>query len=765
MSAAFDEIAHARPKIRRDVLFAKMPDGVLFHNSKEGFQIRSATGYEFASLMVPHLNGDNRVSDICAGLGVARRTMVTELVTALFSHGFARDAKPPACGAVLSPETRAAFSEQVQYIDHYVDDAEERFQRFRDTRVAIIGDDVIARWCALSLVRNGVARIGVQHALDTPDTLFADVTAEAEALAGRGCPAVIDRLPSATGLLNWQGLHGYDVVVVSASAGPRQILHLLSAGVPGNAALLSASVVGNHVMVGPLTAAGATSCWACAALRTAANDESGAAARLWSQAALPDDGTLHAVRPPRPLAAMVGNLLGYEVFRLRTGALPAETVGRVVMQELDSMDVSTERVLPHPHCPFCAGRDDASHGETAGAAPIDIRDDGDLDGPAHPRPGEGAPATAEEEARRLRELNGKMVLVGSRTGVFKDFTDDELTQSPLKVTRLRIGLGPDTRRTVTGCDVHTVLGARLRALYGAAAVYTDRLVPLRGVLAGAALASAGEMLQQVDPRALVTAAGLHAPDAPVSAWVAATSLLTGRQVLVPAGAVQPFGRYNDDRTWMPAAAGTGTGATLAQALRGGLLSVLSYEAVCEAIRGRRTVTQVALETVERQGDVSPELTFLVRSLRTLGLTAELLQLGEAERTSAYVVLARAGGPRCVGGSGRTLHAVGAGTTLAAAAVRALCDLLGRIQLAGDPAAAQGAGWGDDNAGEPFDTFDATALVVSAERALEPTAPVPWATVLDRLRARGGDVLGVPRLSNDLLRGGISVARVLLATAR
>ncbi|MYR90765.1 hypothetical protein GTY41_39115, partial [Streptomyces sp. SID685] len=63
------------------------------------------------------------------------------------------------------------------------------------------------------------------------------------------------------------------------------------------------------------------------------------------------------------LAGMLGNLLAFEVFRLVTGALPAETRGQLVVQDLDSLDVLTEPLLPHPRCPYCSAAPEGEHTE------------------------------------------------------------------------------------------------------------------------------------------------------------------------------------------------------------------------------------------------------------------------------------------------------------------------------------------------------------------------------------------------------------------
>src|SRR4051794_3363070 len=133
MSSAYEKVAQTRPRIRRDVLFTKTPDGVLFHNANSGFRLTSATGYRLATILVPHLNGRNRVADLCAPLPEAQRAMIGELVSALYDRGFARDV-PPAdenAAPVLDAGVAERFAAQIAYVDHYADGAPERFADFR----------------------------------------------------------------------------------------------------------------------------------------------------------------------------------------------------------------------------------------------------------------------------------------------------------------------------------------------------------------------------------------------------------------------------------------------------------------------------------------------------------------------------------------------------------------------------------------------------------------------------------------------------------
>ncbi|HEY4019509.1 MAG TPA: TOMM precursor leader peptide-binding protein [Pseudonocardiaceae bacterium] len=715
----YDDIADTRPKIRRDVLFAKLGDGVLFHNSEEGFEVRSAVGYQLASLIVPHLTGTNTVSSLCGGLGDAQRTMIAELISALYEHAFARDERPAAPDAQpLLPEVVATFGEQIGYIDHYVDEAQQRFLRFRETAVAVLGDDAIAAWCALSLVRNGAAHIGVQFDQDNArraDARWGEVFAEAEAMAQRGCPVSIDRLARGTGPTSWADLDGYEVVVISAGAGgAATVFELKSAGIPAGRTLLPITTTTERAFVGPLMSEEATTCWVCAVLRQTSKEDDGGTAQLWRRISLPDTD---APNPPtRPLTAMLGNLAGYEVFRLLTGALPAETQDKVIVQQLASTDVATERLLPHPRCPFCATK-------SAGPLVVDL--------------------TVKTETVEDDGFDGTSALVGRKVGVFTAFNDDTLGQSPVKLGRLTWDGGEGTARTIAAFDEHTLLRARLKALYTAAAVYADHVVPLRDVHAG----GADDAITMIDPMTLDVASGIDIITETIGAWVPAVSLPHKETALVPAGAVQPFGRYNTDRRFGTGSAGSGAGATDAAAVGRGLLSAIAYRALVLAIRGRRQVSEIGLDSV---GDHA-ELVFLLRSAQTMGIGIQLLDLGEAAESSAQVMLAR------TVEDGITRYAVAAELDPLTCAVRAVGDLLGRIQLGRETDGVDSVDCGD----ELVDRFDAAALTVAAEVPLPAGQGTTFGAILENLRSAGDDAYAVRTTSEDLARGGVATARVLL----
>ncbi|MFE2293383.1 TOMM precursor leader peptide-binding protein [Streptomyces sp. NPDC059452] len=713
-TGAFDALAGTRPRIRRDVLFTETPGGVLFHNADGGFHLTGRTAYRFASLVVPHLTGNHRLDELCAGFGPAQRAMAAELVKTLYARGFARDIPAAETGTGMArdhglpDEIAERFAAQIAYVDHYTDDAPARFARYRTTRVAVLGDDETARWCALSLLRNGCARIGTTAAHD-------DVTAEA---AGAG--AQVERVVGGTGA-GWPELDGYDVVVVTGAGAGARTHRLLAAGVPEGVRLIPAWLFGRRLIVGPLSTAASTGCWSCALLRLGSNVGPGTAAELWSEAAGAVPGSGDALSGP--VAAMVGNLVGYEIFRLTTGALPAETAGQVLVQDLESLDVMTEPVQPHPRCARCAALDAA---EPAPALPDTLA-----------LPVAPTVETARDAEALVEELNRvSTALVRPYTGIFRRYDDEELTQTPLKLSRVEVALGAGVRRRIAAFDVHHLAGARTRALYAAAEVYVEHVVPL-------AAAAQGDPVRVLRPAALTTGGGTGAEP---TAWATATSLISKEPVRVPAAALRPFGPHNRDRVHLASRAGSGAGGSAAEAVGRGLLSALAHDALVRAVRGATRVGPVAA------GGSDPELVFLLKSAANLDIAVELLDLGEAERTSAHVVLAReADGPSAQG-----RWAVGAGLDRRTAAACALRDLLGQVQLAAeDPGAA--VDLGDPLVGD----LAAAAVAVDGESVAVDGPETTFDVVLERLRSAGRDALYVATTPADLASGAIATARVLL----
>ncbi|MFI6163471.1 TOMM precursor leader peptide-binding protein [Micromonospora haikouensis] len=692
MGTVFESVADTRPRIHRDVLFTAAHDGVLFHNSGGGFKITSPSAYRLASLLVPVLDGRRTVAQLCAKLPDPQRAMVGELVSALLSRGFARDVPvdevDPA--TVLGAAVGKRFASQIGYLDHYAPGAPRRFAAFRDSTAVVVGSGPVAHTCAVSLIRNGMARVAIVGDGDGA------AAAEAAELDATGVPsAVLDWRPVGDEP-TWADLSGADIVLVAGGDDAARLTHrLLAAGIPRGKTLVPAWTFGRWAIVGPAGDADRRGCWYCAMLRLTANDSTGAAAEVWRGVAVagaPPAG------PTGPLASMIGNLLAFEVFRLTTGVLPAETDGKVTVQDLESLDVVSEQLSPHPRCVYCRQE----------PTPVAL-DAVALD--AVPEQPPGPDAATEAAAARLSARDG---LVQPYTGIFQRYHDEDWDQTPVKIGTVSLTDPAGRQRRVSAFDVHHVVGARTRALARAAVVYADQL----GAGAGSA------------------------------ATVTGSSLTSGRRVEVPRAAVEPLGAANADRLVEPTRAGAGAGFDPAAAVRDGLASALAFVALQGAIAGAPP-SRVPLDTC----DDDAELRFLSRSAANLGITAELLDLGAGAPGGVHALLARCAATP----GGEKLWTIAADPSWRVAAVRALCDLVGQVQLRQQSAGPQAT----DDTDPVLTDFDPDTLAVAGTAAARTTADGSWQRVLAGLAEAGTDVVVVPIGGADLPAGGLFTVRVVL----
>jgi hypothetical protein len=555
----FDQIAPTRPRLQRDVLFSETPQGVLFHNSAGGFHLNSTSAYRFASLVLPHLDGRTTVGDLCEGLGDTQRTMMATLVSTLLERGFARDVE--VSRGVLALDDAAAterFAAQLNYIDHYVDGAAERFSRFREARVAVLGTGDVAVWCARSLVRNGAGAL----VLDLAVAADPEVEAAVVELATSGVTTEVRSLAGADGRTRgWDDLADVDVVVVAGTDAVAQVHRLESDGVPEGRVVVPTWVIGRRSVIGPLLEPGTQTSW-IGAVRALGRGRQADEAAVWEQVAVPSLGS--PAGPTGPMAAMIGNHLAYEVFRAVTGCLPAETRGGLVIQDLDSLDVVAEGLLPDPSLPTTRPL------PAADADALDwTLDDPAYDAHAH----EGA---AEEDPVAVA-LNDRSALVQTHTGLIGSFSDDSWTQTPLKLSSATLSTGRDRTEVVVVADVDHVASARLRVL--------DR-VAVRHARTAVAAPGTG--------RSLVDGASVAAPDAGEATGHAAAAT-------VGAAATRALAR-------------TVAHHAVLGALRGGDVHRVDLDActAADAVPGTRR---------------GAEVTFLLRSAELLGVDLEVLEVG------------------------------------------------------------------------------------------------------------------------------------------
>ncbi|MCZ2819827.1 YcaO-like family protein [Modestobacter sp. VKM Ac-2977] len=696
----------SRPLLRRDVLIGQTGQGAFLRTADDAFALKGSSVYRWIVTLAPALDGTRTVAELSGGLSDGQARMVLQLVQALFDRGFARDAAV-ALPSSLDAEVLDRYRTQIRYVQHFVDDAPGRFEQFVLTRTLVLGSGAFAQAVAETLVQNGAARVDLVGV--APESPSAGTTWLSDEQA-------MDHLGD------------YDVVVAATEDSSLQRIDQLARLTQQlDFQLLPVIAVGGRAYVGPVVEPGPGPGWASYLHSVSGNLEPAEAAALWQAVAGADPVGDRGLGSPQ-LAAMLGGMIGFEVFRLRTGCLPAETQGGVVVQNLLTLDSTVEGLAPHPADPLVP-------------APVGTVDvawlRGELDGVDR---GHDGSDTAAERA----EAEGYVDMIRPYTGFLREFVDLPIDQSPLKVGRLEVSNirtsrgGAPTRVVVSDFDVHTPLKARTRAVLRAALAHVDTwgMQPHRVL----------DQIPEVPVPAFATWTGTATGGGSGYA-VPAVDLVTGESTTVPAEVVHPLSRANARGAVESSPAGSGAGTTLPDAVVAALLSSVTHRALRAVAAGRGPVAQV---DVHRPGG-GDLLQFLLSSAGHLDLDLRVLDIsldGLGSTVLAHVV--RVGG--------EPAWTAATDTSLERALVVALRELVGREQLR--------------RAVDDHDVDHTPPLVQDLDpRRLVPTAPgvalddATSSCAVSELLAglsTTGQVLVTVTTTPDLSGAGIHTARVMVA---
>jgi bacteriocin biosynthesis cyclodehydratase domain-containing protein len=620
-----------RPKLRHDVVFLETSTGAYLRGADTAFLLKGRSAFRWLTTLSPYFTGDHTLEQMCASLDDGQRQTVAALVRALAARGFVKDAGERS--AIPDPVARR-FASQIEFIDHFADDATGRFLRFHQSRVVLGGAGQALLAAAVGLVRNGCATIEVRPE-DDPEPYRRALRAEVEELRGGqvSVDVQVSDAPIATA--------DADAVIYCADGArlPRLLELVRSCHADGP---LLVPVVWNsrRAVLGPTAGAGSTPCWLCAHLRLSANSEPAAAAEAWRHLALGPVGDEPAAAD-EVAAQMVGNAAAFELFRALTGALAPETASSVVVLDLSTLESTREPLLRHPQCPVCR----------------DVPNETTQDVPK--------PATEEDAYQRCE------ILVSPNTGVFTKFVDDPLEQAPLKTARLRVppAVGAEGAREITAFDVHTVLAARLGAYRVAIRDYAGRIAePESAVVATAAeLTAAGRT--PVPWNEIVTSSGAipYTPERRLT-WLPARVLGAEQAVWVPAALALPMSAANRDGYAERTVAGATAAPTVDEVTADGLAGAIAYDGLQAVMRGRASLVELSEADLISDDDMA----LMVKAAHRFG-----------QRVRAFTVPAAAPVVLAVSepaDQGRPLWTVGAATTARQALHSAVRDLVGLMQV-------------------------------------------------------------------------------------
>ncbi|AHH96964.1 hypothetical protein GCM10010174_73770 [Kutzneria viridogrisea] len=322
-----------RPMLRPDAYFASLPEGAFWLTHDGPVLLSGDSIAQWVRRLAPHLDGENSLTDLLAGLSADRAEFVGGLVRTLLDRGVAREAPP-----TQLPPARllAPFAAEVGFVDYYRDFAVSWFQRYRGTRTLVIGAGRSLAAAVNAALRSGLSRVTVAITDECPTDLSeleSTAPTPTQGLAVLRNEHILSGEPDYRRLMHL--LDGVRLVMqVSDRYVPTRADALARACVDSGALLVQAFVDGDGAWVGPLPLSGGT-------------DRGAVWRRVLGPRAAGGEG------PERPgslaTATMAAHLV-HRVFCELTGATSLTDPAQRSVTRLDFSGPasSSHRVVPHP---------------------------------------------------------------------------------------------------------------------------------------------------------------------------------------------------------------------------------------------------------------------------------------------------------------------------------------------------------------------------------------------------------------------------------
>jgi bacteriocin biosynthesis cyclodehydratase domain-containing protein len=642
-SPVIDSLETMRPKMLLDSVFLPTEAGGVYFRSRGGaFTLNEKATYDLVTELVPRFTGKQTVAELCESLDLQKREAARTLIATLLEKRIVIDHVDEISD--LSQVVRDKFAAQIEFIEHHADKPLQRFAQFRSSKILLTGSGIPLRILALSLARNGLEKIILDSnaARVECDEEFNALIKEFDT---RGIPLKVERVPLDE-VLAGRSRSLNAICYVSDVADLQVMASINKYSCANQPHFLPGFLFGGKAFIGPLVRSGQAGCWMCALLRRSANIQPDLEALIWRHLAFGVPWENDGQPGSSPSLRILGNLAGFEMFRLFAGHIPIETGGSVLSIDLETLENGSSPLLPHPNCPHCSKTQRDSDRVFLSQARAD---------------------TAAENIDIARKLELTAALVDPEFGIVRRFNDDDLVQLPLFQSTVVVSRTPGGREvSIPGYSIQSNAGARLDALLSAVKSYVTLRHSRNRIWTGTKSEALQDGLNPLPERELSNWMGGPAlPSSGSFSWMYARSLGAGTMHLVNAGAIYSRSPINTEG-FENVDAGLGVGFTFRQACGQAILSLFAHEVLKRAATHENSFTEVVADDF---ADANVNFQYLRNIFRHMDRSFRLLEF--SHEGSGKVVLAFS--PNDAGDPNRI--AVGTAALLQPAVVAAMTDLL------------------------------------------------------------------------------------------
>jgi bacteriocin biosynthesis cyclodehydratase domain-containing protein len=632
------ELVH--PKLLHDSIFLPAEDGIFFRSRNRKFILHQPGSYELMSQLAPLLSGTMTMDEICASFTSDLHTSIQLLIRVLLEQKIVIDHVQETSG--LGQPILDAFRAQIEFIEHCATQPVARFERFRRSRILVAGSGVPLRSLAISLMRNGLETVVFDPSMAELDADGAILEVQRQ-LQVQGVSIALER--AALKELLASGQPELAAIGYAADASdPREMLAINELCCRLPVALVPGFLFGGKAMVGPLVHSDFSGCWLCAILRHAGCVEASTEAWFWKCMALGNSWESDCRLASSASLRILGNMVGFELFRFLTGHISPETRGFVLSQSLETLETSRSRLLPHPFCPHCSMKNSDASRNT---------------------PQKNVSRDSLSLQQRLTRL---CRLIDSQLGIAKGYEDKDLPQIPLFRTSLVVSRQLRlVEGSLPGYSIESNMHARLNALMEAVRFYSVTLIDPRRMVTEADDAPSPRVFIPIQSSQLSGWMGGPAATDDHTCWMRAQLLgaTMGQEYLVPAAAVFTQAPLNQG-TFEKVDTGIGAGFTLEEAGEDAARALLAHEMLKSIAKNDATLAEIDLPYLSA---ANADVRYLDQCFTQLHIRIRML--GSCHRLGYSVVLSFIRGDSAI----HKKIAVGAAQSLEQAVVQSMTELL------------------------------------------------------------------------------------------
>lgn len=383
-----------RLKVKRDTFFLPEANGgVYFRNNVSSFHMEGSMIDKWVEKLIPMFNGEHTLESLTNGLPGPYRDRVYEIAKTLYLNGFVKDVSQDQPHQ-LNRQILNKYASQIEFIDSFVDSAAFRFQMYREAKALAVGSGDMFVSLVSALLDSGLPTF---HTLLT-NRYQTNIQRLKELLAHTQSTdtevAVKEISPS-----TWREIvEPFDYILYVSQEGNVEELKLLHEICrEKKKVFIPALCIEQIGIAGPFVLPNSEYCWE-------------SAWRRLHRSELNKENRISNISSTA--GSMLANLIVFELFKNITGVTEGEQNNQYFLLDLETMEGSWHRFLPHP---VVSGNITARVVDN-----VDDRIQREVEG--------------EEKGELLHFFNQ---LTSKTTGIFHTWDEGDLLQLPLAQCRVQ----------------------------------------------------------------------------------------------------------------------------------------------------------------------------------------------------------------------------------------------------------------------------------------------------------------------------------------